>query len=88
VIEKQLDSINSINDELTFKIDTLNTQEEKSSNKSKQEKISAVEKSSRELEQCKSLQQFQIKKYGRAMADCEDRTKEEAYRIYTQQNHD
>ena len=63
-----------------------NIQEDKTSNKSKENKVSAAEKKARELEQCKNFQQFQIKKYGSARADCEDRTKEEAYRIYVQQN--
>ena len=63
-----------------------NIQEEKPNNKSKEEKVSAKEKKARELELCKSLQEFQIEKYGSARADCEGRTKEEAYRIYVQQN--
>tara|TARA_B100001175_G_scaffold90270_1_gene76089 strand:- start:390 stop:1238 length:849 start_codon:yes stop_codon:yes gene_type:complete len=60
--------------------------EGKITKKSKQDKVSAAEKKARELELCKNLQQLQIKKYGSARADCEDRTKEEAYRIYVQQN--
>ena len=63
-----------------------NIQQEKPNNKSKEEKVSAKEKKARELELCKSLQEFQIEKYGSAKADCEGRTKEEAYRIYVQQN--
>ena len=62
-----------------------NIQEEKPTKKSKEDKVSEAENKARELELCKSLQEFQIEKYGSARADCEGRTKEEAYRIYVQQ---
>ena len=84
-VKKVLEEDNSTEKNIQLRGQTYGP-EGKITKKSKEDKVSAAEKKARELESCKNLQQLQIKKYGSARADCEDRTKEEAYRIYVQQN--
>ena len=84
-VKKVLEEDNSTEKNIQLRGQTYGP-EGKITKKSKEDKVSAAEKKARELESCKNLQQLQIKKYGSARADCEDRTKEEAYRIYVQRN--